>query len=67
VTLLTRLADALERLTEPSAPPCPDCGATMVLRREDPVGDLPAALQRVYGCDCCGARTTHCVLWAIPD
>jgi transcription elongation factor Elf1 len=39
----------------------------MGLRREDPVGDLPVALQRVYGCGRCGHLTSSCVLWAIPD
>jgi DNA-directed RNA polymerase subunit RPC12/RpoP len=67
VTLLTRLAHALERLTEPPVPVCAKCGAPMVLRREDPVGELPAAVQRVYACGRCGHRTTTCVLWAIPD
>jgi hypothetical protein len=67
VTLLTRLAAAFERLTEPTVPLCPDCGAPMTLERETPVGDLPAALQRAYVCRRCGAHVSHCVLWATPD
>jgi hypothetical protein len=39
----------------------------MALRREDPVGDLPVAVQRVYACESCGHLTSLCVLWAIPD
>jgi len=67
VTLLGRLVKTFDRLTEPPAPVCPRCRTPMDLRREDPVGDLPVALQRVYGCGRCGHLTSSCVLWAIPD
>jgi coenzyme F420-reducing hydrogenase gamma subunit len=68
VTVLTRLADAFARLTESAATPmCLECRAPMALRREEAVGDLPVALERHYACGGCGARVSHCQLWAIPD
>jgi hypothetical protein len=66
--MLGRLADALARLADaPPAPPCPDCRAPMALRGEEPVGELPVAIERFYVCRRCGRHLTRCVLWAIPD
>jgi hypothetical protein len=67
VTLLARLVEAFDRLTESPVPVCAQCRTPMALRREDPVGDLPVAVQRVYACESCGHLTSLCVLWAIPD
>jgi hypothetical protein len=39
----------------------------MALRREEPVGELPVAIERHYECRRCGRHLTRCVLWAIPD
>jgi hypothetical protein len=65
--MLARLSGALARLTDPPpAPPCPDCRAPMRLRSEEPVGELPVAIERHYVCGC-GRHLTRCVLWAIPD
>ena len=66
--LLRRVADGLARLAEAAATvPCPDCQAPMVLRREDPVGDEPVTLERVYDCRRCERRVTRLQMWAIPD
>ena len=66
--MLARLADAFARFTEAStAPLCPECRAPMALRHEEPVGELPMALERTYECHRCGRSLTRCSLWAIPD
>lgn len=66
--MLARLADAFARWTEgPPAPLCPDCRAPMALRHEEPVGELPVAIERTYVCRRCGRFLTRCTLWAIPD
>jgi hypothetical protein len=67
VIFLERLARAFERWTEPPAPVCPWCQAPMVLRREEPVGYPPAALERVHACERCSHLTSSCMPWAIPD
>jgi hypothetical protein len=68
VTVLARLADVFARLTETAtAPLCPDCRMPMALRSEDPIGELPVALERTYRCGACGRWLTRCSLWAIPD
>jgi uncharacterized protein with PIN domain len=66
--MLARLAELFARLVDaPSPPHCPECRVPMALRREEPVDELPAALERTYGCGRCGRSFTRCALWAIPD
>lgn len=68
MTVLARLAGVFARLTEAAGVPvCFECRAPMALRREEAIGDLPVAVERSYVCGGCGARVTHCQLWAIPD
>lgn len=38
----------------------------MALRHEEPVGELPVAIERTYVCHGCGRSLTRCTLWAIP-
>jgi hypothetical protein len=68
VTILARLTGAIARLTEAAGVPvCSKCRLAMALWREAAIGELPVAVERTYVCGGCGARITHCQLWAIPD
>ena len=57
--LVTRLIDASSRIA------CPQCRAPMTIRREEPVPELPGALERHYECQGCGTRLTRPWLGAI--
>jgi len=64
--VLARLADLIGRFLDASSSlPCPECRATMTVRREEPVSELPGALERHYHCERCGHRLTRPWLLAI--
>jgi C4-type Zn-finger protein len=66
--VLTRLAGVLDRLAGTAVRPnCPVCGAAMVLRREDTVGELPFVVESLYVCERCGRHVTRVQPWTIPD
>jgi C4-type Zn-finger protein len=68
VTVLARLTSAFERLAGAAVTPaCPACGASMTLRREDTVGELPFVVEQLYACERCGRHVTRVQPWAIPD
>ena len=68
MTVLMRLASALERLAGAAVTPgCPGCGASMLLRREATVGELPFVVEQLYACERCGRHLTRAQPWAIPD
>jgi hypothetical protein len=68
VTVLARLTSAFERLAGAAVTPaCPDCTASMVLRRETTVGEMPFVIEQLYACARCGRLVTRAQPWAIPD
>jgi hypothetical protein len=58
--MLARLADLIGRFLEASPSlPCPKCREPMTIRGEEPVSELPGALERHYQCERCGHRLTR--------
>lgn len=64
--MLGRLGSTIARLAGAGlVPPCPECGASMELRREDAVGAF--VIEQVYVCGRCGRHVTRVQPWAVPD
>ena len=65
--MLTRLAEAFDRLIALATPRCPECHAPMTERAAETAPTPAAPFEIVFACDRCGGRLVEHVVWAIPD